>query len=339
MSSSDDSISMSFQQASVSSAFNSKNIFILVMGMYTAVFFGTVHIYVTRKSAQKSMIIAALTALYGVVLGQFILQWYMAKVAFVDNGDTRLSIAISVLDGLPVPGIIYLALQYIGYIIADALLTWRCFYMCGHSLIRISPLLFLLVAELALAVASTTVDGRTLFQPSYDTDFRERQAVFLDGSMSTVTAVTSLLGTYIICRRIVITGSRQESASKSFYSRIMRLLIESSMLYSFSVLLNAVSSFYVAFAPDSQGLLTFELSEYLDSITSVVTGLAPTLMMARIAFAREVPTNSVSLNQSTMQFQEGETEISGTTRLHVISMPSSEHQSDASGKERKALEA
>jgi len=77
------------------------------------------------------------------------------------------------------------------------------------------------------------------------------------------------------------------------YSRIVRMLVESSMLYSLSVVVFAISGFF------DIGVTTgtaFVASNYLEAIVVITSGLSPTLMVAGISLSSGKDTEQLSTN-------------------------------------------
>lgn len=78
-----------------------------------------------KKANHSRIIIGALTALFGVTIGQFILQWRMLQTDFVDNGATRDSIYNTYFfsAGGSASEFVSLILGYCGDILADGILV------------------------------------------------------------------------------------------------------------------------------------------------------------------------------------------------------------------------
>jgi len=156
---------------------------LIVLGIYTTAYFGTVYFYgkcaynyesefcndliiiVTRKTSQTRVVTATITMLYLINTGQLAIQWLLLKITFVDSGETRKTIFIATFfspDWVALATTISIATTNV---LADGLLVstiftihfrfshlklgkiWRCFYVWNRSLLAISLPFFFLVVE------------------------------------------------------------------------------------------------------------------------------------------------------------------------------------------------
>lgn len=90
--------------------------------------FQCIHVIVTlfsviQKSNRSRIIVGALTALFGVIMGQFALQWRFLQTDYIDNGATRDSIYNAFLFGGSTSQLVNLILNYSGNIVADGILV------------------------------------------------------------------------------------------------------------------------------------------------------------------------------------------------------------------------
>lgn len=120
------------------------------------------------------------------------------------------------------------------------------------------------------------IQERLWFQLGYATDATRNMGNTVVGCQAVVTALTSLMGTYIICRQIM-SSSGGILRSKDRYTHLIQILIESCMLYSLTGIVYAVSSFLFLMPNDagSFDLVPFELNEYFAALSTVIT-VSPT---------------------------------------------------------------
>lgn len=243
-------------------------------------------------------------------MGQFAIQWRILQSNFVDNGDTRDSIYNAFLFGGSSPQLVNLILSYCGNILADGILVSAMMlieiipsyssynlhplamalllYVWSLTTLLICPIVLLHfwnwwgsihiykgkplndVYDKGLAIASTVLQGKTLFQPGYDSPQTELIGSIVDGTMSVVTAVTTVLGTFIICRRI-ISSTDTDILPDRRYVQVIRILIESASLYSVTTIFFAIADF-LSLAEDSGNIVTiFGLQNYLTALAITAT--------------------------------------------------------------------
>lgn len=171
----------------------------------------------------------------------------------------------------------------------------------------------------ALSLASLTVAGLFFFNRHFQTLKMDHIQTVLAGVVGAVTAATSLSATYIICRKIMASGGG--NTTKERYQRIIRMLIESSMLYSITGVIYAIPIILLAFP--KTGNVPGAMVDYVTCISAAMTvgsvflfiiqrielemqGIAPTLMVAQIS-ASSAPCSSGGVatnNRSSLRFQQ-----------------------------------
>ncbi|KAF4611172.1 hypothetical protein D9613_007340 [Agrocybe pediades] len=276
-----------YQKAIISANLNSTIFLAMIMGMYFIVFLGTMHIYFSRKKEHNKAVMGTIIALFLLVLAQVSINWYFVNHAIVEAGDTRFSIFVESTTVPPAMQIGTMFCQYLGYILADGLMVWRCYQMCGRLWLRVSPTLILFVGEIALCITSITMNNTNIDDHS---DAHTRLVNKVTGSLSALVAATSVFATVTITYCIV-TATSQDKYARKRYMRIADIVLQSSAVYS----LSAVGLAVLALVPsESVDIIAgFSGYFYLSALTSIFTGFAPTLMVARVAL--------LSMNHQTHQ--------------------------------------
>ncbi|KAF9536221.1 hypothetical protein CPC08DRAFT_771668 [Agrocybe pediades] len=106
-------------------------------------------------------------------------------------------------------------------------------------------------------------------------------------------AATSVMVTFIICRQ-VYAHTKPGSRSRRRYRNVIDTLIQSSALYSGVLVIEAV--LYII-EGNLQNMYPGILLQYFDVVAALVTGIAPTLMVARlIASSSEKDTEGSSFS-------------------------------------------
>ncbi|KAF8188717.1 hypothetical protein BJ912DRAFT_968312 [Pholiota molesta] len=223
------SITLDTKKSEISSTINSSMLLMFGMGMYTVIYFGTMYIYLTRRLSKHRLVPATITILFLCNIIQISVQWYVTKWQFVDNGDNRDSVFVSLFDGL---NWTYLALEipsYIGFVLADLLLLWRCFHVWNRSFRVISVPLILAITETALFCTKIAIPLASI----PDTSTKVVAAAFF------TTSATSFVTTVLIAYRIYSTA-KHEGVSGRRFKHIIDIIVQSGAVYSLSLLQLAI---------------------------------------------------------------------------------------------------
>ncbi|KAH9478995.1 hypothetical protein JR316_0009459 [Psilocybe cubensis] len=101
------------------------------------------------------------------------------------------------------------------------------------------------------------------------------------GSASTFTSLfTTVTATFLIAYRIYPV-SRTSGRSRTRYMHIITTIVESSMVYSLCLLLQTLAGTIPAFS-DFESIWS-EVTEYIGLTLNITSGLAPTVMVLRLA--------------------------------------------------------
>ncbi|KAH9478081.1 hypothetical protein JR316_0010318 [Psilocybe cubensis] len=179
--------------------------------------------------------------------------------------------------------VIVVTLQYTLLVVSDGLLIWRCFHVWGCSLRSVAvPIAFLLVETgISLAIIGN-VPAALLGGPiALLMDRVQSAALFV--SFLTTTLTTALIGYRIYT--LSQQGNNLSTAKR--VKHVTKILVESSTIYCIVLLVNAV----VAVIPSASYLAESPVnisSFYVQIVLYVVSGMAPTIVVARIALANPV---------------------------------------------------
>jgi len=311
--------SVAFQQAEISAALNSAMLFIFLTGIYTVVYFGTLYIYQRRKAPQRLIIIAVITLLFILGICNLALEWYATTWIFVKNGSTQESVFIQMYDS-PEWIVLVAAVTSFGMtLLADALIIWRCFHIWGHSFRIILLPSFLFVAEFALALATIILVAIEVTEVQTERQVQISNSISVASSF--VSAGTSLLSTYLIVRRIYSVSHESKTSSRRF-RRIVRIVVESALIYSLVQVVQAV----VGIVPPKTlpaSLPVWAFQNYGSSLAEAITGIIPTVMVARVALASssvdDIDLATKMHDLTALQFDESHTTQNETgSRIGII---------------------
>jgi len=272
------------------------------MGIYTMVYFGTLYIYLTTKRAtQRRIVVTAMTMLYMLGISQFGIQWYVCWWNFAGNGDTRETVFVSLFNG---PVWTRLGINITSFamcILADGLLIWRCFYVWNRSIRVISFLLFLFISEIGIYVAEILV-------VCIEANFKEVTAKeafnlnALESALFFVSFATTIATTLLIAYRIY-SVTPVNSFSRGRLHHAAEIVVQSGAVYSCALFVAALAA--VIPANGNAASRVFALSSYATDLLVPITGIAPTIMVARVSLESACSVDHVpaSFHVSALQFQ------------------------------------
>ncbi|PBK93592.1 hypothetical protein ARMGADRAFT_1062978 [Armillaria gallica] len=158
-------------------------------------------------------------------------------------------------------------------ILADAIMIWRCWIVWGRRLL-------IILVPFAFLIAATTCKIISLYE-----SYASQGILYplLPLLYSCFVLVTTLCCTLLIIFRIVTVAwaAGEVGSGLRAYRHTLEILVESSALYSISLIL------YIAF--DVQDNVLFS---YFDSLAAFARGIAPTLLIGRVAAGHARPDDS-----------------------------------------------
>jgi len=95
-------------------------------------------------------------------------------------------------------------------------------------------------------------------------------AEILNGSFSVVVAVTSISATSLICIRI-LSATKEEVRARARYQHILHMLIQSSLLYTLSIIVYAISAFTTLLPGVRNLVISTELDDYATALSLIIT--------------------------------------------------------------------
>ncbi|KAK0466025.1 uncharacterized protein EV420DRAFT_1636594 [Desarmillaria tabescens] len=241
----------------------------LLHGIYTGVLAVTLWTnYVNKSRPIGNVMIMAIILIYTLTSIGFALNWSLVHSAFitVTNRQNFWTVYLKLND---VSDKVVLSMGITGIlctILADSIMIWRCWVIWGwNRLIVLLPTLCLVSS-----IAFKSFDMYMMF-----TD-RNRPDLFYPVLFASFTLVTMTWCTLGIVYHILSIGGNLRA-----YRRAIEILVESSTLYSVALIL------YVAlFAHNGWS------ANYLVSVATVSRGIAPTLIVGRVAAGHARPDDS-----------------------------------------------
>ncbi|KAF9554103.1 hypothetical protein CPC08DRAFT_821899 [Agrocybe pediades] len=285
MSQGDFPFSVAQQKALISAELNSTLLVQFLFGIYTGLFPVALYIHTRKENRTQSrdrIIIGVIAALYGSTLLWLLSNWLFTSIIFCKSIATRVDIFLESVSGNMPAGerILGNVTSFVVFLLADGLLVWRCFHACGRSFQKSLLPIVLLIVEASLVVSSLAYNSLISTNPTFATSKANGIANRLNAALLTSVAATSLVSTAVICLRIRPHTS-PGSPSRKHYQTIINILIESSAFYTIIAIIMAILSFANTGNVDS-AFTVIIVSEYMDALSQIISGLAPTLMIAAL---------------------------------------------------------
>ncbi|KAK0496165.1 hypothetical protein EDD18DRAFT_233132 [Armillaria luteobubalina] len=245
----------------------------LHLGIYTGIVAVTLWSIFTRESRSigRRVMVVIIVLLFIVTTINFGLNWSYISSAFIGNGQSFWS-EYSVLVfsenlylGMGITGAI-------NTIFADSIMIWRCWMVWGRRWLVVLLPISLLISGIVLKLIDT--------YQGYTTGSDDPVAFVLYLSF---TLATTIWCTTLIIYRIlaVVRGNDGVGGGVGVYRHVIEVLVESSALYSIFLIL----------------LLAFEVrgdwaGYYIDAMSGIARGIAPTLLVGRVATGKSRPDES-----------------------------------------------
>ncbi|KAJ7275984.1 hypothetical protein C8J57DRAFT_1505286 [Mycena rebaudengoi] len=244
-------------------------------GLYTVLFFVTLYGMVFKRQLHKQNVgvFLALIAMYILSTMHIVCRWILMRNAFIDNGDTSTTISLYLLQP-PLWLTVLAAIVFtVNTLMADCVLIWRCWTIWNRNWWVVALPICCTLAGAGLGFKSIQEQAAYVLNPNLD------RTKFIDFATPyfALSLVTTCLATLLIIFRIITMTERTTRKSRG-YSRIIEIVVESALLYSI-----AMAIFLPLLVTDSSN------DAYAQAVVGQITGLAPTLIVARVTFGLARP--------------------------------------------------
>ncbi|SJK98541.1 uncharacterized protein ARMOST_01809 [Armillaria ostoyae] len=264
---------------------NSTVLYTLLHGLYTGILAVTLwNIFTNKCWPIRRVVVFVIIFLYALITTSFAANWSSVRSAFIENGTSFWTVTLMLSGTGQAVSLEAGITASISTILADLYMIWCCWMVWGQRwFVVILPIL-----SLISATVSKIIDV-------YHEYFNAPDGVFPMLYISFVLATTLFCTLLIIFRILTVAGARcgAEGRMRGFH-RLIEVLVESSALYSISLIL------YLAFTIRGNWG-----GAYLDVIASIAKGIAPTLIVGRVAAGHTRPKDECDESvMSTLRFQE-----------------------------------
>uniref|UniRef100_A0A8H7XJJ3 Uncharacterized protein n=1 Tax=Psilocybe cubensis TaxID=181762 RepID=A0A8H7XJJ3_PSICU len=254
------------------------------MGVYTMVYSGVVYAYASSESSgmPRCIVLGMISALYFLSSSTLVLLWNKLNWTFISRGDTRDSLSYATLEPVSWFDTGLTCVLSMSFVISDALLIWRCYYVWGRRLKVTFVLFMLLTAEFAFAVISTVIHAVHVTYSNIVVATLSNSVIIALFLSSTVTTVsTTILIGYKIHNASHASTSHARKTMRMRYAHILSTIVESSAAYSVVLAIFGVSTIIAVLYRIPPNVN--EALSYIQPFVFILSGLAPTVMALRLA--------------------------------------------------------
>ncbi|KAG7443410.1 uncharacterized protein BT62DRAFT_329926 [Guyanagaster necrorhizus] len=243
-----------------------------IHGIYTGLYAMSVHCLATNCICKARIYMGFLiTALYILCTIQIAVSWIELRIALVYG--TSVQSRYDLIDTPLSSKIMSAVASALNILVASCTIIWRCWVVWGQSWkIVILPILFI-VCEIFCRIKLVVHQ----YTSSSGDDVVTKWAV----ATIATTLGTNILCTTLIVTRIVRVTRQQRGVGLGTYRDVIEILVESAALYSISYLL-----LMVCYPLSGNGYM------YTQMLVYPITGIAPTLIIARVASGQARPEES-----------------------------------------------
>ncbi|KAF4612530.1 hypothetical protein D9613_012752 [Agrocybe pediades] len=266
---------------------------------HTTNFLNVQGVYIVHKQnrtrSRDMIIIGSITALYFITALNTLLNWLGISTLCTTDSGTRVEMFIeSVSPNMP-KGVAILGdiTIYIGFALADGLLV------SAEGLEMLSRMWAVLSKIFTANCTAHSGDSSMAYhflldaKPGFKTVQTNEIFNHLSAATFVAVAATSVLSTGAICLQIW-RQTTLSSRSRKHYRIIINALIESSALYTVTVLLLAILDFNLTGNIGKSSYKVFLVINFIDAATQIISGLAPTLMIVRLVVSSSQEDTEVS---------------------------------------------
>ncbi|KAK0220889.1 hypothetical protein EDD85DRAFT_960426 [Armillaria nabsnona] len=246
-----------------------------LFGIYTGIMAFTLwNIYTKKCQPVGRAMIVVIIILHVMAAIDFALHWSYMRLIYVKHGQTFIDEYLVYFNAnnlqisIAVTGLV-------STICADSAMIWRCWMVWGKRWpIVLLPILLLISGIVFKAILTYKASIYAM------TDALSYLLLIL---YAAIILATTLWCTFMIIFRILSVGRASTGSWRSFkvYRHVIEILVESSTLYAISLLLDIVL------------LACQNIAEhYMDVIAAFARGVAPTLLIGRVAAGQAQPDDS-----------------------------------------------
>ncbi|KAK0183907.1 hypothetical protein F5146DRAFT_1077014 [Armillaria mellea] len=260
-------------------------LFALLHGVYTGVCAVTLfNIFSSKSGGSRHAMTAVILVLYVMTTISFAFDWSLVQYSFIGHGDNfwTVNLAFTGLDSTDAAVISAIILGITGCIstiVADSAMVWRCWIVWGRRWIFVLLPLIFMISGTAFKILQILVNIQAILLISFEACTTLYTSFIL--------ATTVLCTLLIIYRILSIEWAKPHTNPRRFrlgvYRNLIEVLVESSAIYSVSLILSMIT-IYCSYV---NGIFM-----YFDCFGTIARGVAPTLLVGRVASGHARPDES-----------------------------------------------
>ncbi|KAK7018421.1 hypothetical protein R3P38DRAFT_2982681 [Favolaschia claudopus] len=246
-------------------------------GIYTVIFFLALYAMVFKRRTPRPLF-AAVVIMYISAVIQTGVHWANTRKAFTYGNTPEETAALLAQPGFTMV-VLPTTLLVANTVLADCVLIFRCYAVWNRDWRIIALPIMSTITSTVLGIM-TIVETANFFKHGGDPNSFVDYARPYFG----MCLCTTLLATLLIVFRIVwLTRYQTGPAAFSGYHAVIEMVVESAVLYSLTLIVYIV----LLFGPDDSNN-----DGYAQAILIQMTGIAPTLIVARVSFGLARPSSS-----------------------------------------------
>ncbi|KAJ7622397.1 hypothetical protein FB45DRAFT_1006329 [Roridomyces roridus] len=284
-------------------------------GFYTGLFFVTLHGMVFRRGIHRSNpgLFFVLVMMYMLATMHMICRWIVTRNAFINNGATAVTISVYLLQPPLWLAVLPAVVLTVNTLLADFVLIWRYWIIWNQNWVVVALPIMCTLSGAALGFKSIQEQAAYIINPNLDHD------AFVDFATPyfSLSLATTCLATLLIVVRI-ITMSDGNTRKARGYTRVIEIVVESALLYS--VAMAIFLAWLVSTADFSDG--------YAEAVVTQITGIAPTLIVARVSYGLARPDETWQSPISTLRMRGVQSTSQGPNSMGVTGVSNHSHASE-----------
>ncbi|KDR71299.1 hypothetical protein GALMADRAFT_143993 [Galerina marginata CBS 339.88] len=270
----------------------------LSQGFYSALVLSTVWVIVSRTTnsvAKKCIWVALTLSMYISSTIHCSLNWnHLVNSAKESVGGNSTGFSTALLHPSPKVEIVGASFFAFNIAMADLILAWRCWIVWQRRwYFAVIPVCGSITG---IVLAGLAIHSKVVLQEANVAvnviQQHSRTFVSMSNAFFSLSIATSLTATVLISLRIFLSQRAFRKAGLKFsYNSVIEIVVESAALYSITLLL------FVIFESQHNALLY-----YPQEIHAQVSGIAPTLIVLRVASGNSRPESDWDSKQSALRF-------------------------------------
>ncbi|SJL12964.1 uncharacterized protein ARMOST_16399 [Armillaria ostoyae] len=265
---------------------NSGILYALLYGIYTGILAVTLwNIFINKCWPIRRAVVIVIILLHTLTTINFASNWSYIHFTFIENGQNFWTVFLTI-NGIQAVYWMMMITASISTILADSYMIWCCWMVWGRRWLVVLFPIFSLVAAMVSRTMEVYYNYITPYAPTADVSL----VIYISFDLATTLYCTLL----IIYRIVAVAGVRHGAVVQlGAFRRFIEVLVESSALYSTSLILDLAFS-----------IRTDSRLYYFDIMTAIAKGVAPTLLVGRAAAGHTRPReDSDGSTVSSLHFQ------------------------------------